>query len=68
MSQLAVAMSEEGQVAIDFQEIGMPECEVLLSESRVGKAPEGFGSRMSLASAVSLLVCCCHFSLVSGMV
>ena len=46
----------------------MPECEALMRESQIGKAPEGFGPRKSLATAVSLHVCCCHFSLVSGMV
>lgn len=31
------------------------------------QGPKGFGSRISLATAVPLHFCCCHFSLVFAM-
>lgn len=52
-----------------LQEIDRPEArKALMGESQIGKAPEGFGSRMALVIAVCLHVCCCRFSPVSDMV
>lgn len=43
-------------------EIDPPEArKALMSESQIGKAPEGFDSRMFLVIPVCLNVCCCHF-------
>lgn len=65
---MLVATLEEQQVAIEVLEIGTPGSKALMGESWLGKAPEGFGPIMSLATAVPLQVCCSHLSLMSGAV
>lgn len=65
-SGLLVAMSEDQQVTIEFQKFGSPECKALMGESQISKAL-GFGSRISLATALPIYFCHC-FALVSGMV
>lgn len=60
-------MSEKQPVTTDVWEDGPPESRALTVESQLGKAPEGFGSRLSLAAAVPLHICHCCFPLVPGM-
>lgn len=61
-------MLEEQQVKIELWETRPLGNKVVMGESLDGQGCEGFGSRMSVATVVSLHVCCCRFSLLSGTV
>lgn len=64
---MTVAKAEEHQVAIEVQEVGLPERKVLMDESQIGKTPR---TRIENVSwyGLPLHVYHCQFSLVPGMV
>lgn len=59
-----MAMSEEQHVATEVWEVRPPGTKSLIGESQLGKASEGFGPRVSLATAVFT---CLPLSFFSGV-